>query len=105
MKSILTHNLNKCYITGIYRGARRIECHHVYGAVNRKRSTRYGFIVPLIAEIHPNGAAANDRECRRLTGYSLKELDTYLKQKCQRYYEANIGTREQFVAEFGRNYL
>lgn len=105
MKSIFTSDLNKCAVTHIYKGARRIEVHHVFGAANRKRSERYGFVVPLVAEIHPNGAAANDKECKRLTGRNLKDLDLLLKQTCQRYYEDHIGTRREFLDEFGRNYL
>ena len=105
MTSIFTNDFDTCAITHIHRGARRIECHHVYGGANRKRSTRYGFVIPLVDVIHINGSAANDKECKRLTGRSLKDLDLYLKRTCQRYYETNIGTRRQFLDEFGRSYL
>ena len=91
MKSIFTSDFNKCAVTHIYRGARRIEVHHVFGASNRKRSTEYGFVVPLVDVIHPNGAAASDKECLRLTGKTLKEFDLYLKQRCQDYYERILG--------------
>lgn len=94
-----------CAVTHIYRGARRIEVHHVFGAANRKKSTRRGFVIPLIAEIHPNGAFRNEAECKRLTGRTLKELDRDLKATCQRYYERVYGTRKDFIEEFGRNYL
>lgn len=105
MNSIFTSDFNKCAVTHIYRGARRIECHHVFGGAYRKRSTAYGFVCPLVDVIHPNGAAANNKECIRLTGRTLKELDLELRQHCQKYYEEHIGTRERFVSEFGRNYL
>lgn len=106
MRSVFTSDFNKCAVTNIYKGARRIEVHHVFGASNRTRSTFYGFVVPLVAEIHPNGASASDKECKRLTGMTLKELDTHLKRKCQEYYENQLGkSREQFMDEFGRNYL
>lgn len=106
MKSIFTSDFNCCAVTHIYKGARRIEVHHVFGASNRKRSTEYGFVIPLIAEIHPNGASANEAECKRLTGLSLKELDLSLKRACQDHYENRLcKSREQFINEFGRNYL
>lgn len=105
MKSIFTTDFNVCAVTHIYRGARRIEIHHVFGAANRKKSTRRGFVIPLIAEIHPNGAFRNEAECKRLTGRTLKELDHELKATCQRYYEMVYGTRNDFIEEFGRNYL
>ena len=34
-----------------------------------------------------------------------KELDLHLKRKAQKMYEEMYGTREDFIAEFGRNYL
>ena len=106
MRSIFTSDFNCCAVTYIYKGARKIEVHHIFGASNRKRSTEYGFVIPLVAEIHPNGAMASDSECMRLTGMTLKELDLKLKQKCQEYYEKRLGkSREQFIQEFGRNYL
>lgn len=106
MKSIFTDDFTRCYVTGIYKTSGRIEIHHIFGASNRKRSTEYGFVIPLVAAIHPNGASANNKECFLLTGLTLKELDTMLKRKCQEYYETKLGkTREQFINEFGRNYL
>ena len=105
LKSIFTSDLNKCAVTHIYRGLRRIEVHHVFGAANRRRSTQYGYVIPLVAEIHPNGASASDKECQRLTGLTLKELDLRLKQECQYHYEKHHGTRDDFIKEFGRNYL
>ena len=105
MKSIFTSDFDICAVTFMYRGFRRIEVHHVFGAANRRRSTQYGYVIPLVAEIHPNGASASDKECKRLTGLTLKELDIKLKQKCQAHYEKHHGTREDFIAEFGRSYL
>lgn len=106
MKSIFTDDFNRCYITGVYRTRGRIEVHHIYPASNRKRSDKYGFCIPLLASIHPNGSSANNKECFLLTGMTLKELDTMLKKKCQLYYETKLGkTRDEFINEFGRNYL
>ena len=103
LESIFTTDLDRCFVTK-QRG--RIEIHHVFGAANRKRSTEYAFVVPLLAEIHPNGASASDKACRQLTGRSLKEIDAGLKRACQRYYEVELGkTREEFIEEFGRSYL
>ena len=107
LKSIFTSDFNKCAVTHIYRGARRIEVHHVYGGASsrRKRSAEYAYVIPLVAEIHPNGSAASDKECKRLTGLTLKELDLKLKQTCQEDFEKRHGTRESFIELFGRSYL
>lgn len=105
MKSIFTSDFNTCAVTHIHRGARRIEVHHVFGASNRKKSTEDGYVIPVIAEIHPNGASASQAECYRLTGLTLKQLDTRMKEACQEHWEAHRGTREEFIARYGRNYL
>ena len=34
-----------------------------------------------------------------------KALDTHLKQLAQTKFEEEIGTREEFLKQFGRNYL
>lgn len=97
-------NMSACYITGMTKGI--IERHHVFGAANRTRSTFYGFVVPLLAEIHPNGAGRSDKACQSLTGASTKDIDRRLRQECQKFYEEELGkTREQFIEEFGKNYL
>lgn len=91
LKSILTDDMDSCYFTG----SKPVERHHVFGASNRKKSEKYGFIVPLSPTLHPNGVRSKDDG----------EIDLYLKQKCQAWYEANIGTRSDFIKEFGKNYL
>ena len=70
--------------------------HHVFNGPCRSLSDRYGFIVPLRPDWH------------NMTPYSVhmtQELDEHLKRQAQEYYEAHIGTREQFIAEFGKSYL
>ena len=96
-------DMNVCYVTG---RSGHIERHHIIGQAYRTRSTFYGFVVPLLAEIHPNGARASDKECKKLTGMTLKELDLKLRQSCQKFYEEELGkSREDFIKEFGKNYL
>lgn len=103
MRSIFTDNLRVCAVTG---RSGHIEVHHIFGAANRTRSTFYGFVIPLLAEIHPNGARRDDKACKELTGKTIKELDTELKQACQRHYEEALGkSREEWRKEFGRSYL
>lgn len=92
LTSVLTNDLDHCMFTG----SGVVERHHVFGAYNKKRSEQYGFIAPLRPDLHPNGVYA---------GEHAKEVDTYLKQTCQEYYESHYGSREKFIAEFGRSYL
>lgn len=90
--SVFTDDLNHCMFTA----SPIVERHHIFGAANKKRSEKYGFIAPLRPDLHPNGASA---------GKQAKEVDTYLKQMAQRYYEEHYGTRDEFRREFGKSYL
>lgn len=92
LKSILTDDMEHCMFTG----SPVVERHHVFGAYNRERSEKYGFVAPLRPDLHPNGA---------MVGAYGKEVDRELKVRCQRYYEEHIGTRQQFIDEFGRSWL
>ena len=70
--------------------------HHVfYGTANRKKSEKYGLTVYLCARHHNmsnEGVHFN------------KPLDLKIKQMAQRKYEERY-SREEFIREFGRNWL
>ena len=97
LKSIFTDNLDKCLFTGMETG---IERHHVFEGRQgfKKKSEKYGFIVPLHRSVHPNGAFCSDK--------NWTELDHWLKRKCQEWYIeiAQTGSREDWYDEFGRFY-
>lgn len=90
--SVFTDDMDHCYFTG----SPVVERHHIFGGFNRHRSEKYGYILPVHPAYHPNGTQA---------GPDWKEVDTKYKQWAQEHYEANHGTREDFIKEFGRNYL
>lgn len=94
LTSVFTDNMDECFITH----SSPVERHHIIGKTkhNKELCEKYGFIVPLIPRLHPNGANA-DAEGRA--------LDKPLKQMAQRYYEEHYGTRKQFIEEFGKSYL
>lgn len=92
LTSVFTDDMDHCFFTGLSP----VERHHIFGASNRKRSEKYGFVVPLSPAMHPNGASASK---------NAKEIDTSLKQMAQKYYEEHYGSREQFRKEFGKSYL
>lgn len=98
-KSVLQKN-KECYLCrklfdeeNIYN----LHEHHVYGGKGRRSiSERVGMKVFLCAPHHnmsDEGVHFNSR------------ADMLLKQEAQRFYEANIGTREQFIELFGQSYL
>lgn len=90
--SALTDNMDCC----IYTGSHKVERHHIFGGANRRRSEKYGFVVPLRPDYHPNGVHFDPKN---------GDIDTDLKQAAQRYWEEYIGTREDFRKEFGRSWL
>ena len=93
LKSIFTDDMDRCIVTGM---TSHIERHHIFGAFNRNRSEKYNFIAPLHSSVHPNGAFCND--------LNWTELDHFLKRMGQMNYEMYIGTREEWLEEFGRYY-
>ena len=92
LKSVFTDDMDHCMFTGYAP----VERHHIFGAANKERSEKYGFIAPLRPDLHPNGVFA---------GKDAKNVDLVLKTKAQTYYEEHYGTREDFIKEFGRSYL
>jgi hypothetical protein len=71
-----------------------VEYHHVFGGPYRKKSTLYGYVVPLCRAHHnenPDGVHFN------------RENRNTLKRICQAHFE-KTHTREEFIREFGKNY-
>lgn len=95
LKSVFTDDMEHCFFTG----TAPVERHHIFGGYSskaRQYSEEDGFIVPLSPDLHPNGAQGDGRNA---------ELDKILKQMAQVYYEANLGTRKQFIERYGKSYL
>lgn len=87
-KSVFTDDLEHCYLCG----KKKNDLHEVYGGRNRINSIKYNFILPLCRECHSsnqNNPIFND----------------YWHRQGQLYWEENIGSREEFIKAFRRNYL
>lgn len=89
LRSSVQSDFNEMLIT------RQWPVHHVFEGIRRRRKCeKYGFLVCIHPHVHqmchdnPNGGAA-----------------IYYKKKCQEYYEKNVGSRSEFIKEFGKNYL
>ena len=93
MKSVLQKE-KECFVC---KTTSNLQSHHVFGGnKNRKISEKHGLKVWLCINHHTGTNEAAHRNA---------ELDQNLKKMAQRYYECHIGPKEQFMAEFGRNYL
>lgn len=86
--SVFTDNLDICYLCG----RKKNDLHEVYAGRNRINSIKYGFVLPLCRECHSlnqNNPFFND----------------YWHRQGQLYWEEFIGSREDFIRVFRRNYL
>lgn len=93
MKSILVDDLEHC----IFCHNPNVEIHHVFfGSANRSISDRYKLVVPLCNKHH-----TGSKDCP----HQNRIIDLSMKSWGQAVYEKEIGTRDQFIKEFGRNYL
>jgi len=83
----------RCYICDAYG---YVEEHHIFfGTANRKKSERYGLKVYLCYMHHRDSV---------IGVHFNRELDLSLKKKAQKIFEKEH-SREEFMQEFGKNYL
>ncbi len=87
-KSIFTDNMDKCYLCH----SKRTDIHEIFRGRNRKNSMIYGFVLPLCRECHSTKAETT-------------EFEEFWHRQAQLYFEENIGSREDFIKVFRRNYL
>lgn len=88
----------RCWLCGRDGRTDPLDKHHIFGAANKKKSDRYGLIVDLChhdCHIFGPKAAHNNAE-------TMKALHEYGQKKAM---EENNWTIEDFIREFGRNYL
>lgn len=86
--SVFTKDLEHCYLCG----KKKNDLHEVYAGRNRINSIKYGFVLPLCRQCHSlnqNNSFFND----------------YWHKQGQLYWEKFIGTRDEFISVFRKNYL
>lgn len=91
--SILTDELDVCYVCGMERD---VELHEIFFGGNRNNSKRYGLVVPLCPECHQGTHGVH--------GSKGHFLDMTLKEEGQVAFEKRYPATE-FIKVFGRNYL
>lgn len=86
--SVFTDNLDKCFLCP----NKKDHLHEIFAGRNRRNSMKCGFVLPLCFSCHEkyqNDVIFNRRWYR----------------KCQRYFEKNVGTRDEFIKIFGKSWL
>ena len=86
--SVFTEDLEYCYLCG----KKKNDLHEVYSGRNRINSIKYGFVLPLC------------RECHSLN-QNNPFFNEYWHKQGQLYWEEFIGTKEEFIEVFRKNYL
>lgn len=91
--SAFTDDMDHCY----FSGSNIVERHHIFCGDYKEASEKYGYIIPLTPDRHPNGASYNQKK--------YPDMDMYLKQLAQLHFEKNHGSREDFIEIFGKSRL
>ena len=87
--SILTNNLNQCYICKSPKN----DLHEIFGGCRRQVSMKYGLLIPVCRNCHTR--IENSEEIK------LK-MKQDAETKWMSYYNKTI---EDFIKEFGKNYI
>ena len=93
MTDSIIQSKRACYATGAEYG---LDRHHCFKGSRRKASERHGLWVWLRHDVHM------DMHDHRKP---YETLENDLKRVAQEAFEANGGTREEFMRAFGANYL
>jgi hypothetical protein len=92
--SVLQPDLTVCYVTGYTKASGAdIHVHHVFGGANKAKSEKYGFLIGLRADWHD------------MADYGIhfdREFELRIKRLCQDIWLEIYGTKEEFIAEFGK---
>lgn len=86
--SVFTDDLEHCYLCG----RKKEDLHEIFGGRNRINSIKYNFVLPLC------------RECHSLN-QDNPFFNDYWHRQGQEYFECNIGSRDEFIKVFRKNYL
>ena len=98
MDSIIQADRDHCFLCGMNRNLEPLECHHVFGASNRKKSEKYGLKVYL----HGNKCHKFGKESVHGNAKVDKALKAMVQKRAMQYYS---WTLEEWLSIFRKNYL
>ena len=88
----------RCWLCGKNGSADPLDRHHIFGAANRSKSEKYGLVVLLChRECHIFG-----KNSVHQSADTMKMLRQFGQKKAM---EENGWSTEDFIREFGKNYL
>ena len=83
LRSVFSDDMDHCYFTG----TSPVERHHIFGGSSKAASEKYGFVIPLRPDLHPNGVHA---------GPHSKEIDTNTVRLSISYFNNNNPTKGKY---------
>lgn len=89
-KSIITKDMEHCYLCG----APATDMHHIFNAANKRKSEKYGLMMPLCMNCH-----TGDNGVHTVPG-KMRATKEFGQQMFELYYP-----NEDFLKIFGKNYL
>ena len=87
--SVFSNDTERCYLCG---STYKLTWHEIYTGKNRQNSMRYGLCLRLCLNCH-----SKEQED--------SQFNDYWHNQGQLYWEKNIGSREEFIKVFRRNYI
>ena len=87
--SVFSDDTEKCYLCD---STYKLTWHEIYAGRNRQNSMRYGLCLRLCLNCHSKKQTNS-------------QFNDYWHKQGQLYWEGNIGSREEFIKVFRRNYL
>lgn len=87
--SVFSNDTKRCYLCG---STYKLTWHEIYSGKNRQNSMRYGLCLRLCLNCH-----SKEQED--------SQFNDYWHKQGQLYWEENIGSREEFIKAFRRNYI
>ena len=76
-------------------GSPYVERHHIFPGSSRRASDKFGYIVPL-CRFHHTGDKGIHFD---------PKMALWWKETAQAHFERHVGSREEFIRNFGRSYL
>lgn len=98
MESIIQKDKTHCFICGMNTNLEPLDCHHVFGGANRKKSEKYGLKVYIHhSRCHIFGENSVHKNA---------QVDHAVKRVMQKKAMAHYGWRvDEFIKIFGKNYI
>ena len=98
VKSILQEDNTHCFLCGMNANLEPLDCHHVFGGANRKKSEQYGLKVYL----HHSKCHIFGKDSVHQNNKISNKLKAIAQQKAMEHYGWDV---ETFRSIFGKNYL